>query len=232
MYVAGVERGWIFLYEKLPQPTNERTDYTEKDINAMAERFANFSITETLKVKDVFAQRLTSGMGNMEEGIAEQWSWGRIVLAGDACHKYMPNVGLGFQSGLQDVTALSNKLHTAKLQAPGGMIDDAELTKVFTSYRESRIVSVKAGFDISAKVARLQAWANPIYYFFSRWIMVFNLTDYFQFNVLSSRAIRKELVLDYIATNEPYEGRVKWDNPIPSPAQVKAKVDSLTSAAV
>lgn len=62
MYITGRERGWMFLYEKLSHPTRKRVNYTEKDVAALVDRFADFAVTETLKVKDVFAERITSGM--------------------------------------------------------------------------------------------------------------------------------------------------------------------------
>lgn len=85
MYISGHERAWIFLYEKLPEKTNMRADYTDKDVEEFADRFADFPITETLKVKDAFAERLTAGMANLEEGVVKNWYYGRLVLVGDAC---------------------------------------------------------------------------------------------------------------------------------------------------
>ncbi|KAK7423009.1 hypothetical protein QQX98_001299 [Neonectria punicea] len=120
MYLSGQERAWIFLYEKLPEPTKERTSYTDDDVDALAARFADFPVTDTLKVKDVFAEKLTAGMANLEEGVLQHWSMGRVVLVGDACHKFTPNAGLGFQNGIQDVVALINNVRTTVLITPGG----------------------------------------------------------------------------------------------------------------
>ncbi|KAI6778566.1 parallel beta-helix repeat protein [Emericellopsis cladophorae] len=48
------------------------------------DNFKAFPVTDNLKVQDVWDKRFTAGMANFEEGIASHWSWGRIVLAGDA----------------------------------------------------------------------------------------------------------------------------------------------------
>lgn len=103
MYFTGRERCWVFLYKKLPKPTRERTSYSQKDIDDLAQEYEDFLINETLKFRDLWAKRLMSGMSNLEEGIATHWSFGPAILVGDACHKFTPNAGLGSNSGVQDV---------------------------------------------------------------------------------------------------------------------------------
>ncbi|PIG69124.1 hypothetical protein AARAC_011696 [Aspergillus arachidicola] len=58
MYFSGPDRGWFFLYKRLPRPTSERTSYTQKDVDAVAEEFAEFPLTRTVKVKDVWPRML------------------------------------------------------------------------------------------------------------------------------------------------------------------------------
>lgn len=75
----------------------------KKDIDDLAQEYEDFPINETLKFRDLWAKRLTSGMSNLKEGIATHWSFGRVILVGDACHKFTSNAGLGLDSGVQDV---------------------------------------------------------------------------------------------------------------------------------
>jgi flavin-dependent dehydrogenase len=44
-----------------------------------------------------------AGLTNLEEEIISRWSWGRIVLVGDAAHKVNPNLGWGFDTSMQDI---------------------------------------------------------------------------------------------------------------------------------
>ncbi|BCR98501.1 FAD-dependent oxidoreductase [Aspergillus luchuensis] len=216
MYLSGRDRGWIFLYERLPQPTSDRVDYTTEDIEAMAARFADFPITDTLKVKDVYTERFTSGMANLEEGILQHWGWGRIVLAGDACHKYTPNAGLGFNNGIKDVVVLCNGLHKALQSAAGGLLDAATLGQIFNEYEEERAGPVRSDAGQSARTTRLHAWANTLYFLAARYILSWEVVEGFLINFLGARAMKQCPVLGYAPATEPFVGAVKWDHPLPA----------------
>ncbi|RAH76613.1 FAD binding domain-containing protein [Aspergillus japonicus CBS 114.51] len=207
MFLAGQERGWVFLYERIPTgPTTERMRYTKADMEAYAARFADFPVSKMLKVKDVYATRLTEGMANLEEGILAQWSWGgRIVLAGDACHKFTPNAGRGLNNGMQDVVALCNGLH-ALLQSSGPDVAPSKtaLAKVFEEYQKVRAAPLKADADQSLSQSRMHAWASPFYQFMARYVMSRDWVMWFLLNFLGAREIRKALALDYIPADEPY----------------------------
>ncbi|KAF5529108.1 FAD binding domain-containing protein [Fusarium mexicanum] len=112
MYLTGHDKGWLFLYEKLDQPSNKRCHYDEKALRSFKDTFADWPINEKLTVKHVLGDPdVIAGMTNLEEGIVGKVSWnGRIVLVGDAWHKFTPNSGLGFNNGVQDVVSLCNKL--------------------------------------------------------------------------------------------------------------------------
>jgi 2-polyprenyl-6-methoxyphenol hydroxylase-like FAD-dependent oxidoreductase len=217
MYITGHDRGWIFLYEKLPQPTKEQASYTDKDVEAYAARFAEFPVNETLKVKDVFALRLTSGMANLEEGLAENWSWGRIVLVGDACHAFTPNIGLGFNNGIQDVVALCNGLRETLAATSTGQPSIAALTKLFKEYQSMRYETLQGDASRSAAVTRMQAWASTPYFLMARYIMVPRFVEYLFLKFISFSVIRHGLVLDYVSSEEPCQGSVSWIHQMKSP---------------
>lgn len=214
MFLSGRERGWIFLYERLPEPTTARARYTEADRQAFAAEFADFPVSETLKVKDVYATRLTEGMANLEEGILKHWSWGRIVLAGDACHKYTPNAGRGLNNGIQDVVALCNGLHKMVKSMPNASPSVGALDKVFAEYQMIRATPLQGDANQSRYVSRMHAWANPLYYFMARYVMSLDWFTSLMLNFLAARTIRKALVLDYVAVDEPYPALVRWEHPL------------------
>ncbi|KAL6408424.1 hypothetical protein AUP68_08281 [Ilyonectria robusta] len=210
MYLTGHERGWIFLYEKLPEPTTERTSYTDVDVDAFAARFADFPVTDTLKVKDVFAKKLTAGMANLEEGVLQHWSMGRIALVGDACHKFTPNAGLGFQNGIQDVVALINSVRTTVLETPGGDPSVKALTEVFQKYQTDRVLALKPDVTRSAQTTRMHAWSNSYYFVAARYILALPLVEYLLLKYVAARQIKQGLALDYVPCEEPLKGDVEW----------------------
>lgn len=209
MYISGKQRSWIFLYERLPKSTTERIVYTDEDIEAMAAGFADYPINEHFKVKDAFERKLTAGMANLEEGIVERWSFGRIVLVGDACHKFTPNAGLGFNNGIQDVVTLCNSLNKALSNSQHGNLDTAHIESIFQAYQVSRKTDLKAEYQRSAHMTRMHAWSDVSHYVMAR-IMGKEFVQNILIDFIASRDIRKALVLDYVAAQDSLQGKVAW----------------------
>jgi hypothetical protein len=215
MYLTGKERGWIFLYEKLPEPTKARTSYTDEDVQAMASRFADFTLNGTITVKDVFADRLTSGMSDLQEGICNNWGWGRIALAGDSIHKVCPNAGLGYQNGIQDVVSLIN--HLRQLVSTSGLSERpsvSSLETVYESYKKQRWDPCGHDAAISAHMTRTHAWANIWYYILARFILPLNFLDNIVTNWMIAPAVKSSLAFNFLDAEEPYVGRVTWVHPL------------------
>ncbi|KAJ3466680.1 hypothetical protein MRS44_004244 [Fusarium solani] len=217
MYLSGSERSWFFLYKKLPKPTKERMDYTDQDIEALAKEFAEFPLTQKVKVKDVWPRMLGAGLTNLQEGILQHWSLGRIVLVGDACHKLTTHLGLGYNNGVQDVVVLCNKLRDAVLAAPDGNPDASALTQVFESYeavRKSPASSLVADLAHSGMETRMHAWANTGYYMLSRFLIMPKVVEDIVVKSVISPELRKGQVLDYVPMEEPMKGKLSWLYPM------------------
>lgn len=221
MCLSGRLRCWTFLYKKLPQPTTQRLTYTKEDMEEMVNTFADFPMTEFVKVREAYNKKINSSMASIEEGMTNRWSFGRIVLAGDSCHKFAPNLGLGYQSGLQDVVALCNRLHSAVAQAPDGIPSTLALSKVFQSYHAFRREPANTDAKLSASLIRVTAWANFFYYFLSLYILPSLLADHILQNWVFPPIDRRMLVLDYVEAEEPFTGRVSWVYKIPKPSKTK-----------
>ncbi|KAK6222675.1 hypothetical protein LQW54_000856 [Pestalotiopsis sp. IQ-011] len=214
MYLSGTERSWIFLYEKLPKETRERASYSEKDILEFADMFSEYPITDSLKVKDAVARRLTSGMANLEEGVLEHWSWGRVVLAGDACHKFTPNAGLGFNNGIQDVVTLCNRLQAAQSSAEAPL-DLATLTDIFKEYQQERMELVLDDKKRSALITHIHAWSDRVHYFFARFVLPFQFVQKLMLSYLAKKAVKTSHVLNYVSSDEPFNGLFPWLHKMP-----------------
>ncbi|GKT84495.1 FAD binding domain-containing protein [Colletotrichum tofieldiae] len=220
MYLSGTERGWIFLYEKLPEITTERIAFSDEQLEEYAGKFADWPITETLKVKDVFKERFNAGGAGLEEGICKNWSWnGRIVLVGDAAHKFTPNAGLGFNNGVQDVVTVCNKLQ--KFVSESGekgtgtkATDFSALERVFNGYRDERQERLGADLEASAKVTRMHAWASTWDWFMSRYVMSWAFVEKLFITYVVTPKVQQSVVVDFISKPEPFEGTYKWLHPL------------------
>ncbi|RYP04849.1 hypothetical protein DL765_010029 [Monosporascus sp. GIB2] len=216
----GHDRSWIFIYERLEKPTRDRVSYSQEDVEALAARCGDLSISEHVKVKDVFPKRYTAGMANLEEGIVKHWSWNRIVLVGDACHKLTPNQGLGYNNGIQDVVALVNELHHIMPVCHSGNTTSAldALTGVFSRYQATRMELLRKDYDSSASWTRMSAWRNWKYRLLDRYLLPsIPGLDGFMLTYVIAGKISKGLVLNYVESGESFQGKVPWKNVIKSP---------------
>ena len=155
-------------------------------------------------------------MTNLEEGIVDHWSWGRIVLVGDACHKFTPNAGAGLNNGIQDVVTLCNGLHETIHATPPVNPSLPTLTKMFTTYQSARVTNLQADASLSANLTRMQAWANPLYFFLSKYVTPYALVERLMVGFFISKAMSQAPVLNYVPGEEPFKGEVAWLNPIPA----------------
>ncbi|KAH8689350.1 FAD binding domain-containing protein [Talaromyces proteolyticus] len=217
MYFSSPDRGWFFLYKRLPKPKKERTAYTYEDVESVAQEFLEFPLTRTVKVKDVWPRMLGAGLTNLEEGIVQHWSLGRIVLVGDACHKMTTHLGLGFNNGVQDVVVLCNSLRKAINSAPNDSPSATILTQIFEEYKAVRMSSLcslkgdvwKSGFE-----TRMHAWHNTWYYIISRYLVLPSLVEDLFMRYVMAPEFRKGQVLDYVPKEEAMKGKISWLYPM------------------
>ncbi|PKS06966.1 hypothetical protein jhhlp_005562 [Lomentospora prolificans] len=217
-FLCGIDRAWMFLYEKLDEPTQERRSYTEADRREYRIKFEDMAVTEKYKVKDLFPARFTEGMADLEEGMVQHWYWNRIVLVGDACHKVTPNLGLGYNNGLQDVATLVNRLHALLDDAPGESPTSEALAGALDQYQAARLQFAPDDLWLSGMVTRMWAWHNYVYWVLDRYILP-NLPgmDYWVAKSAGEAGAKGE-VLDYVAADEPFTGKIPWVHSIPRKA--------------
>ncbi|KAM0540894.1 hypothetical protein ACHAPJ_013460 [Fusarium lateritium] len=216
MYLTGREKGWIFLYEKLAQPSNKRQFYDKEALASFGESFATWPINESFTVGDVLGSPNTvAGMTNLEEGVVQNVSWnGRIVLVGDAWHKFTPNSGLGFNNGMQDVVSLCNKLHTLLVRPGISTSRDSPGTKdlqaALNQYQAERYEPLRADFLRSAGATRLSTWETRTDYLLGKYVYSIPLVQRFLTARYICPRISKGLVLDYLHSNGPFIGKLPW----------------------
>lgn len=218
MWLTGRDRAWIFLYEKLPEPTKEPKRYTKIEMDEFAASFADWPVNEVLKIKDVYDSS-TAGMSNLEEGILEHWNLGRIVLAGDSCHKFTPNAGLGFTNGIQDIALLCNLLHDVVGSRTNSDVSEESLQQVFNEYQSTRREALEFDWSVSSRTTRGHAWANPIYWFLYRFVWPWYGFQWLLQNFIAAPRLKQGRVLNYVFGEDRVKGRIPWTHPI----QVKGK---------
>lgn len=222
------KRSWLFIYEKLATPTRDRVSYSQQDVEQFAARHGELAVCEHLKVKDVFPKCYTAGMSNLEEGIVEHWSWDRMVLVGDACHKFTPNQGLGYNNGIQDLVALVNELNgvlSDEHRSGAAALSLESLTGVFNRYQAARKELLQIDMNSSASWTRMSAWRNCIMHLLDRYVLpAIPKMDEFAITHMVSGPVSRTLVLDFIESEEPFQGTVAWKYAMKVPKPIGEKV--------
>ncbi|KAH8645730.1 hypothetical protein BX600DRAFT_421303 [Xylariales sp. PMI_506] len=208
-YFIGKDRTWFFAYSALDTPTREPVRYTQEDADEYAERVGDRHVTERLLFRDVYAQRYASGLTNLEEGVMKQWSWGRIVLAGDSAHKITPNLGLGFNSSVHDLVVLANRLRTL-LDASPADVTTEDLTKVFSEYQKERTDHMSQTVLLSGRVTRLGTWQSGWRWFLDRYVLPVIGGDNLLVTYMIGSQNRTAPVLSWLDEPNYTDGWIPW----------------------
>ena len=109
------------------------------------QRWGHLPISSRLTIRDAYERRAEAGMVNLEEGVVRHWSWGgRVVLVGDAAHKFTPSTGAGCNNGIVDIIVLINQLR-AEVHGACGAPSESAIASAFRRYQDLRFDAVTAG---------------------------------------------------------------------------------------
>ncbi|RMJ15032.1 hypothetical protein CDV36_005280 [Fusarium kuroshium] len=186
---SGPETTVMGLYERLESPTRDRARYTEQDQLDLVERWGHLPLAPggKLTLKEAFARRTQSGLVSLEEGVVKHWSWdGRIVLAGDAAHKFTPSTGAGCNNGIVDVVVLVNELYRAvqETSTDGNPVspDRAQLAKAFEKYQSLRLEAVTSACSGSGQATASATWQTAVHKFIDKHVLASHSMQSFFFS--------------------------------------------------
>jgi 2-polyprenyl-6-methoxyphenol hydroxylase-like FAD-dependent oxidoreductase len=214
-FFVGEDYAIMGVYERLDEPTREPPRYTSADEQSLVEKWGHLALTKggQLTLGQAYAQKITSGLVNLEEGVLKNWSWGgRMVLVGDAAHKFTPSTGAGCNNGIIDIVVLANQLNRA---FSSSVPSSNTLATAFKEYQDARFDVVTAGCSISNQTTAMATWSNVIFKFLDVYVFANQTVQKFFIN-LGVGATAKTPVFDYIEGEEEIVGSVPWVHAIPS----------------
>ncbi|KAK6062778.1 FAD binding domain-containing protein [Seiridium cupressi] len=243
MFMTAHDQSWFFLYEQLESPTDARCDYTMDDQEQLAARFADMHVLPGLTFGDVWPTRTACGMADQLEGVLPHWhltpaAGGRVVLAGDAVHRFTPNFGWGYNSGVNDVAVLTSLLHSEVVQKVDAPPPSAEtLDNIFARYQTARKVDddvaniSAASARVTRQCARPRQWLPAAIFWALEHVLpvlIPNFEIWASTNALGN-IMRRGRVLDFLPEEvtartdaHVFGGSLGWDFPIPTISPVAA----------
>ncbi|KAG0371495.1 hypothetical protein BGX24_001586 [Mortierella sp. AD032] len=116
----------------------------------------------------------------LEEKLFDQWSHGRAVLIGDACHKMLPTSGQGAINAMQDALILTNCLYDLQ------DLSSTSITAAFQDYQSQRYEHAKrciASSKLNAMISSGQTLFERVtryvvFNFVPRWIQLKTFTQH------------------------------------------------------
>lgn len=219
-FFVGEDSAIMGVYEKLDSATRQPPRYAAADEQAFMKKWGHLPLTMggALTLGQAYAQKIASGIVNLEEGVVKNWSWGgRMVLVGDAAHKFTPSTGAGCNNGIIDVVALANQLNRV-FSSSSGVPLRTRLATAFKEYQEERFDVVAASCGISNQTTAMATWSNfftkflDLYVFGSKRIQKFFINQ-------GVGTTAKAPIFDYIEGDEEIVGSVPWVHAIPARTQ-------------
>lgn len=173
LLLAGSEKTWFMFSQRLPKPTRERRRYTKQDINSFMGELGHAHCTSTLTLNDLYQARTSCYLTDLHEGLIQHFHHDRIVLVGDAVNKQTYNTGQGWNTGVQDVVVLTNKLRAlmeneTNHDAP---ISKSKIQAAFGLYQRDRYPVVQQAVKASMMLTRTEAWNHWYDWFTDRHVL-------------------------------------------------------------
>jgi len=217
---AGEDTSVIGIYERMDKPTRDGARYTEADEATFVARWGHLPvIAGGMSIAEAYRDRTQAGMVNLEEGVLRHWSYDRIVLVGDAAHKFTPSTGAGCNNGIVDVVALANELYhafRAVREASGdetAFPDKDKILGAFNEYQQARFDNVTEGMNGASRATGAATWADATHRFVDRHILSRNSLVKFFAN-RTAPVMAKSPVFKYVEGEEQMVGKFPWAQPM------------------
>ena len=221
---AGTETGVCGVYERIDEPTRERICYSQEDQDAIIKRWGHLKLIPNMDftLGEAYEKRLQSGLVSLEEGVVDHWSYkDRVVLAGDAAHKFTPSTGAGCNNGIVDVVVLLNKLHAVveeARQASGNANarpSQEKLEAAFAAYHLERHAKNTDLCKQAGQATMSATWETSVHKFIDSYLMSNRLVQKYLGGSVAKEYANAP-VLDFVPGQEALVGGdTTWVQPMP-----------------
>ncbi|KAI1151897.1 hypothetical protein F4825DRAFT_476499 [Nemania diffusa] len=146
------------VLKRLAKPTMEKQRFTSEDLEKFSEEMSDIAVFPGVQLKEIWPLReeTNATLLQQEEGMAEKWYHGRLVLVGDAAHKMTSVNGQGALCAALSVVVLVNNLYATLQKNSSPSTEDLEAT--FAKYEFMRRPVATGAVNFGAMITRSITW--------------------------------------------------------------------------
>ncbi|KXJ87525.1 hypothetical protein Micbo1qcDRAFT_208147 [Microdochium bolleyi] len=138
---------------------NNLPRFTDEDMNRELARARDVVVTDSgVTMGQVVAGAYKRGVSALPHFALKKWHAGRIVILGDAAHKFNPQAGQGGNNCIESCAALVNTLQETVLPKADWSL--ATLTRTFGQVEDQRLQRVTKMVGLSQDSIRMTAWTS------------------------------------------------------------------------
>ncbi|KAI0554834.1 hypothetical protein F4679DRAFT_525091 [Xylaria curta] len=151
---------YFTVLKRLPEPASGNERFAKEDADRFAEEMSDVMIFPGIKLKEIWPRREETNVVliHQQEGVAEKWYHGRVVIVGDAAQKMTSINGQGALTAVAASTTLVNNLRETLTNNPKPTTEDLETT--FAKYEASRKPVAAGIVGFGAWMTRLITWTD------------------------------------------------------------------------
>ncbi|GKT40687.1 FAD-dependent monooxygenase andE [Colletotrichum spaethianum] len=113
-------------------------NFTPDDCATMVKLHENDTVIPGVKFGDVYSRMVATICTPLAETVFKRWYSGRLMLVGDAAHKFEPLSGQGGNNAIETAAALTNALNRALGKSPNRKLSIEQIREVFESTQQVR----------------------------------------------------------------------------------------------
>ncbi|GKT42532.1 FAD-dependent monooxygenase andE [Colletotrichum spaethianum] len=154
---------FVFWFWTLPKSQrscsiNSIPRFDEEDKQRQFKRSADALVADNgLRFSKIVDSLEHSGVTALPHFVMRRWHYGRIIIIGDAAHKFNPLVGQGGNSCIESCAALINALQEQNLPSSGSW-KLTEVTKAFVAVEDQRVDRLVDMVEKCQEAMRASAW--------------------------------------------------------------------------
>ncbi|KAF8146894.1 hypothetical protein K438DRAFT_1868558 [Mycena galopus ATCC 62051] len=143
--------------------------FTDEQKKALAEKHWNDPINSKVTFGDLYKNHTSAVLTAVPEFVNTEWFLGRIIITGDALHKFNPISGQGGNNALETAAALTTEILSMLNALPAGRgPSDAHIAAAFQRTQDLRRAPVTEAVGISHQQQSIFACETPLFGFLAR----------------------------------------------------------------